>query len=248
MIYPLIVRQKDNGNYEIISGHRRKKACELAGIEEVPVIVKDLTDDEAIIYMVDSNKQREKVLPSEKAFAYKMRLDAEKRKAGRPKKENSAPVEQNFENKTTRDKIADDMGESSSNVQRYIRLTELIPELLEYVDSERIGLRPAVEISYLREEEQYVLLNSIKLLDSTPTLSQAIDLRKRSQENSLTAEYIDKILQQEKPNQVEKIKLDSKRVHKILPKHLKSDKDIENFIIKCIEEHNQREKNKSRVR
>lgn len=247
MIYPLIVRQKDNGNYEIISGHRRKKACELAGIEEVPVIVKDLTDDEAIIYMVDSNKQREKVLPSEKAFAYKMRLDAEKRQ-GKRTDLTSAPVGQKLEKKTTREKIAKDMGESASNVQRYIRLTELIPELLEYVDEEKIALRPAVEISYLKKEEQCVLLNTIKGFDCTPSLAQAIDMRKRSQENSLKAEDIDKIMEQQKANQIEKIKLNSERITKVLPKNITGTQNIENFIIKCIEEHNQREKNKSRVR
>lgn len=247
MIYPLIVRKKDSGNYEIISGHRRKRACELAGIKEIPVIVKELTDDEAIIYMVDSNKQREKILPSEKAFAYKMRLEAEKRQ-GQRNDLTSSPVATKLESNRTADEVGKMYGEGKDNVYRYIRLTELIPEILDYVDNEKIALRPAVEISYLKEDEQYVLLSSIKFLDSTPTLAQAIDMRKRSQENSLTAEYIDKVMAQEKPNQVEKIKLDSGRLSKILPKNLTSNKDIENFIIKCIEEHNQREKNKSRVR
>lgn len=162
LIFPLLVRPKEDGTYELISGHRRKRACELAGIRQVKAIVREMTDEEATIQMVDSNKQREKVLPSEKAFAYKMRLEAMKRQAGRPKKEdieNSAPVEQNFSNnKTTREMIADEVGESSSNIQRYIRLTELIPDILKLVDEEQMKLRPAVEISYLKKEEQKTIV------------------------------------------------------------------------------------------
>lgn len=214
---PVLVRPKANGGYEMISGHRRKKACELAGITEIKAIVREMTDEEATITMVNSNKQREKVLPSEKAFAYKMKLEAIRKQAGRPKKENSAPVGQNL--KTTREIIAEETGDSSTNIQRYIRLTELIPELLELVDKEKEGmaLRPAVELSYLKEDEQYKVLDAIEYLEVMPSHYQAIRLRKMSENNQLTTDDIDNILGEDKPNQKEQIKFKVDKVRDYFP-------------------------------
>lgn len=188
IITPITLRQKEDGRYEIISGHRRKKACELAGLEMVPAEIKELTRDEAIILMVESNLQRSVILPSEKAFAYKMRLDAMKRLPGRPSKENGAPVGPNFEGQKSRDVLAEQTGDSHSQIQRYIRLTELAPELLEMVDEGKIAMRPAVELSYLNEIEQQDLLPAMEIADATPSHAQAIKMRKFSQEGKLTPE------------------------------------------------------------
>ncbi len=232
VLSPIIVRKKED-KYEIISGHRRKKACMLANIKEIPCIVKDLNDNEATILMVDSNIQREEVLPSEKAFAYKMKLDAQKHQGVR-KNITSVRDEQKLKI-TTRDKIALEVGESSSNIRRYIRLTNLVKELLDLVDNKKIALSPAVELSYLSEKEQKRIYQNIEFLDITPSYSQTIRMKKLSQLNKLTFEKIDDIMLEEKPNQVEKIKLNSARLKKVLPKNISSEKQIEDYIIKCIE-------------
>ena len=245
VILPVIVRRKDDGTYEMISGHRRKKACELAGIKQIRCIVKDLSDDEATILMVDSNIQREEILPSEKAFAYKMKLEAMKHQGKRVDLEEditSVPVAQKFENMTSREILGKQVGESQDQIRRYIRLTYLIPELLEQVDLKRIAFRPAVELSYLSEENQYVVQNIFEFDEVTPSLSQAIRLKKLEQEGRLTEEKIEEIMQQEKPNQKEFIKIHQERIEKYIPTKIKESGKVEDFIIQCIEEHNRREK------
>lgn len=245
VILPVIVRRKDDGTYEMISGHRRKKACELAGIKQIRCIVKDLSDDEATILMVDSNIQREEILPSEKAFAYKMKLEAMKHQGKRVDLEEditSVPLAQKFENMTSREILGKQVGESQDQIRRYIRLTYLIPELLEQVDLKRIAFRPAVELSYLSEENQYVVQNIFEFDEVTPSLSQAIRLKKLEQEGRLTEEKIEEIMQQEKPNQKEFIKIHQERIEKYIPTKIKESGKVEDFIIQCIEEHNRREK------
>lgn len=244
VILPVIVRKKDDGTYEMISGHRRKKACELAGIKQMRCIVKDLSDDEATILMVDSNIQREEILPSEKAFAYKMKLEAMKHQGKRVdlKEETSVPMAHNFENMTSREILGKQVGESQDQIRRYIRLTYLIPELLEQVDLKRIAFRPAVELSYLSEENQYVVQNIFEFDEVTPSLSQAIRLKKLEQEGRLTEEKIEEIMQQEKPNQKEFIKIHHERIEKYIPTKIKESGKVEDFIIQCVEEHNKREK------
>lgn len=225
LIFPLLVRPKEDGTYELISGHRRKRACELAGIRKVKAIVREMTDEEATIQMVDSNKQREKVLPSEKAFAYKMRLEAMKRQAGRPKKddiENSVPTAQDFKGRTSREILGEEVGESQDQIRRYIRLTELIPDILKLVDEEQMKLRPAVEISYLKKEEQEYLLESIEYTEVFPSHPQARELKRLSQENKLTEDEIDRIMSVEKPNQKEHIKIASEDLEKYYPKNVVS--------------------------
>ena len=231
ILHPLIVRQREDGNYEIISGHRRKKASQLANLKELPCIVRNLTRDEAIIQMVDSNMQREKVLPSERAFAYKMKLEAQKHQG-----KTSGQVVQ----KLSRDNIAD--GESGRQVQRWIRLTELIKPLLDLVDEERIAFTPAVDLSYLTEDEQMVLHNIFLCDEKTPNVSQARYLKLLSQEKRLTTEKIEEIMQKEKPNQIEKFKFNRDRIEELLPRNVATDKQVEDFIIQCIKEHNAREK------
>ena len=243
IIIPLIVRQRADGNYEIISGHRRKRASQLANLKEVPCIVRNMSDDEAIIKMVDSNMQREKILPSEKAFAYKMKLEAEKHQ-GKRTDLTSSQLATKLQEDGTAKKIGKELGESKDTVYRYIRLTELIPELLKLVDEERIAFSPAVEISYLKEDEQYVLHNLIEYNDSTPSQSQAKYLKKLSQEGRLTTEKIEEIMGEQKPNQVIKIKINADRIKRLLPKEIKTEKEKEEFIIKCVKEHNQREEKK----
>ena len=242
VILPVIVRRKDDGTYEMISGHRRKKACELAGIKQIRCIVKDLSDDEATILMVDSNIQREEILPSEKVFAYKMKLEAMKHQGKNidiDESETSAPMVQKL---TSREILGNEVGESRENIRRYIRLTYLIPELLEQVDLKRIAFRPAVELSYLSEENQYVVQNIFEFDEVTPSLSQAIRLKKLEQEGRLTEEKIEEIMQQEKPNQKEFIKIHQERIEKYIPTKVKESGKVEDFIIQCIEEHNRREK------
>ena len=187
---PATVRLKDDGRYELISGHRRKKACELAGLETLKCEVKDLTRDEAIIIMVESNLQRSVILPSEKAFAYKMRLEAMKRQAGRPTKDNYSPLGNNSDFATSSDELAEKVGESKNQIFRFIRLTELVPEILQMVDERQIAFRPAVEISYLAEEQQYTLLEAMSYNDATPSLAQAIKMKKFNQDGKLTDEVI----------------------------------------------------------
>lgn len=227
---PLIVRPLKDGNYEIVSGHRRKRACELLGITKVPCIIRDISRDEAIIQMVDSNIQREEVLPSERAFAYKMKLDAIKRKAGRPSKENSRQVGENL---LSVEIVGKEKGDSARQVHRYIRLTELIPELLEMVDAEKIGLSPAVEISYLKEYEQKLLLNAIEFYEHTPSLSQAQTLKELSKKYELNEDSIEDIMCEEKPNQIPKINISYTKIQKFLPRNVVTPKEVETFFIKC---------------
>ncbi len=242
VILPVIVRPKDDGTYEMISGHRRKRACELAGVKQIRTIVKDLSDDEATILMVDSNIQREEILPSEKAFAYKIKLEAMRHQGKNidiDESETSAPMVQKL---TSREILGNEVGESRENIRRYIRLTHLIPELLEQVDLKRIAFRPAVELSYLSEDNQYVVQNIFEFDEVTPSLSQAIRLKKLEQEGKLTEEKIEEILGQEKPNQKEFIKIHNERIDKYIPQKIKESGKVEDFIIQCVEEHNKRER------
>lgn len=229
VLSPVIVRKKDNGRYEMISGHRRKFACNRIGYDKIPCIIKNLSDDEATIYMVDSNLQREELLPSEKAFAYKMKLDAIKHQ-GKRKDLTSVPVAQ----KSSREIVGDEIGESQDQVRRYIRLTYLKPKLLDLVDSKVIAFRPAVELSYLNSDEQDALLDFIEYNQSTPSLSQAIELKKLSLDKKLDADTLNNILEQEKPNQVQKIKFNESRIKSVLPNNIDRNK-IEDYVVKSIE-------------
>lgn len=242
LIIPVIVRPNKKGGYEMISGHRRKRATELAGITEIKAIVKDLKDDEAIIMMVDSNQnQREEVLPSEKAFAYKMKMEALKRQ-GKRNDLTSCPMDTKLR---TDEIMAEEVGESARNIQRYIRLTELIPKILAMVDEKQIAFRPAVEISFLTRKEQRWLLDSMRYNDATPSLAQTIKMKKLSKEGKLDEDEIELIMSEEKANQVEKIKISKEKIQSVLPKKNMSQEEIENLIIIAIKEHIQRIKNKS---
>lgn len=233
VIHPVIVRPKEDGTYEMISGHRRKRASEIAGRNEIKAIVRNMTDEEAIITMVDSNKQREKVLPSEKAFAYKMKLEAMKRQ-GQRNDLTSVPTAQKYVGKTSREIIAEEAGESQDQVRRYVRLTELIPELLNLVDEEKIKLRPAVEISYLTKDQQVDLLDAIDCLQATPSHAQAIRMKELSQKGELTTDEINNILEEEKPNQKEQIKFKYDKVKSYFPKGY-SIEQMQNVIEKLLE-------------
>ncbi len=211
---PATVRLKDDGRYELISGHRRKKACELAGLETLKCEVKDLTRDEAIIVMVESNLQRSVILPSEKAFAYKMRLEAMDRQGKRNDLTSTPLVSKSRSN----EELADKVGESREQIRRFIRLTELVPEILQMVDERQIAFRPAVEISYLAEGQQYTLLEAMSYNDATPSLAQAIKMKKFSQDGKLTDEVIQSIMEEEKPNQKEKPVFRDERITKLIPK------------------------------
>ena len=215
---PATVRLKEDGRYELISGHRRKKACELAGLETLKCEVKELTRDEAIIVMVESNLQRSVILPSEKAFAYKMRLEAMNRQAGRPSKDNLTPMVSDLDTTRTNEKLGKEVGESREQIRRYIRLTELVPEILQMVDERQIAFRPAVEISYLTEEQQYTLLEAMEYNDATPSLAQAIKMKKYNQDGKLNSEVIQSIMEEEKPNQKEKPAFRDERITKLIPK------------------------------
>ena len=230
IITPITLRQKEDGRYEIVSGHRRRKACEIAGFETIPAEIKELTRDEAIILMVESNLQRSVILPSEKAFSYKMRLEAMKRQQGERTDLTSAPVEQ----KSSRELLAENSPDSHAQIQRYIRLTWLIPELLQLVDDGKIALRPAVELSYLNDWEQEDLLNAMDLADATPSHAQAIKMRKFSAENKLTPEVIESIMCEEKPNQREKINIRYEDARRYIPSSVPYDKTGE-FILKALE-------------
>ena len=220
VLMPGLVRPRAAGGYEIVAGHRRKFASMKAGIREMPVIVRDMDDDTAVILMVDSNVQRENVLPSEKARAYKMKLDAIKRKAGRPSKENSGQLDQNFFNPYSVEKIAQDAGESTKQVQRYIRLNELIPELLEMVDGNEIKFNPAYELAFLRPEEQAVLYDILQAEEVTPSLSQAQRLKRASQEGQLSEQDIAAIMREEKAQTRDtgKVTLPAKEIEQFFPK------------------------------
>lgn len=237
VITPATVRQKEDGRYELISGHRRKRACELAGFQTLRCEVVDMSRDEATILMVESNFQRSKILPSEKAFAYKMRLDAMKRQAGRPRKENSDPVGPNLIGTRSNSLLAEETGESTSQIKRFIRLTYLVLELLEFVDQDRIKMRPAVELSYLDEDCQRDIVDEIDMNDATPSHDQTIRMRKFFEEGKLTTEVIQAIMSEEKPNQKEKITLSMDRVEKFIPKNIKISQR-EDFICKALEHYN----------
>ena len=242
VLSPALVRKKDNGKYEMISGHRRKKASELANMDTIPCIVRDLTDDEATIIMVDSNLQREKVLPSERAFAYKMKLDALSHQ-GKRNDLTSVEIAQKFQSKTSRQIVAEQVGESEDKVRRYIRLTYLIPELLDYVDNSiikdkdklSIALSPAVEISYLTKEEQQSLLDYIDFNQITPSQSQAISLKEMSQNKTFTVEKMEDLLNEEKPNQTPTLRVSMNKLRNVLPKELKNDREREDYVVKAVE-------------
>lgn len=216
VITPITVRQKEDGRYEIVSGHRRVKACELVGLETVRAEIKELTRDEAIILMVESNLQRSVILPSEKAYSYKMRLEAMKRMPGRPAKENGAPVGPDLTGRS-REALAEVSPDGKSQIQRYIRLTSLIPSLLDQVDEGKIALRPAVELSYLTEDEQNLLADVISYMDATPSHDQAIRLRRKSEEGNLSLAAIEEIMREPKPNQREQIRFHKDEIGKYFP-------------------------------
>ncbi|MBP3920898.1 MAG: ParB/RepB/Spo0J family partition protein [Bacilli bacterium] len=242
VLVPVLVRPKDNGRYEMVSGHRRKFASQLANKETIPCIVRELTDDEAIIIMVDSNLQREEILPSEKAFAYKMKLEALSHQGKRsdltsdqvgPKLERANQI------------LAGESNTSTSQIKRFIRLTKLIPELLELVDNKQIALSPAVELSFLTDEEQYAVLDCIECNISTPSHAQAIRLKNLSLEKKLTIDKIEDILSEEKPNQIPKIKFNADRIRNVLPKNIE-EKKIEDYVVNAIEyysKHLQKQRN-----
>ncbi len=231
VITPITLRKKEDGRYEIVSGHRRKKACEIAGLETIPAEVKELTRDEAIILMVDSNLQRSTILPSEKAFSYKMRLEAMKRLPGRPPKENVSPVGTNLRSDEI---LAKEVGDSRNQINRYIRLTELIPELLDIVDEGKIAMRPAVELSYLKKDEQEYLLEAMEFADATPSHAQAIKMRNFSREGRLSHDVIDSIMCEEKPNQKEKLHLSYSQARKFIPSSVPYEKTAD-YIYKALE-------------
>lgn len=230
VITPVTLRQKEDGRYELVSGHRRKKACELAGLQTIPAEIKELDRDAAIILMVESNLQRSVILPSEKAFSYKMRLEAMKRQAGRPSKDNSGPVVQNF----SRDNLGDASGESGRQISRYIRLTELIPPILQMVDEGRIAFRPAVEISYLTTAEQETLAEAMECAVATPSLAQAIKMKEFSRNGKLTPEVIESIMGEEKPNQKEKYSFRAERLRQFIPTSVPYSK-TEDYVVKALE-------------
>lgn len=246
VLEPIIVRKKNN-RYEIVSGHRRKKASELIGNTDIPCIVRNMSDDEATIYMVDSNMHREFILPSEKAKAYKMKLEAMKHQGVRNDL-TSFPMGNKL---TSAELIGKEMGDSKNQVYRYIRLNYLIPEFLDMVDNSlleqtpSIALRPAVELSYLKESEQKLVLDAIEFTDATPSHAQAIQLRKLSSENKLTEQTINEIMSQEKPNQIPRISLSEEKIRKVIPKNLRIN-DMEDFVIKACEYYGRHLKEKSK--
>lgn len=236
VLLPTIVRQKEDGSYEMVSGHRRKRAAQIVGLKEIPCIVKNLTDDEATILMVDSNIQREEVLPSERAFAYKMKLEALKHQGKRTDLEENLTSDQVEPKLDGYEKITNDNGDSKSQIKRYIRLTYLIPELLDYVDNKRIAFNPAVELSYLNDENQYVVLNKLEYDDVSPSLSQAITLKKMQQEGTITEEKIENLLDKEKPNQKENTGLKYNSIRHYFPKGYDNNK-IESELKKILEKY-----------
>ena len=244
VLVPALVRPKEDGTYEMVAGHRRKYASELADLEEIPCIIRDLTDDEATLIMVDSNLQRERILPSEKAFAYKMKLDAMKRQAGRPSK-NSVPVAQDLKGKTSRQLLGEQVGESQDQIRRYIRLTELIQPILDMVDDNKIAMRPAVELSYLSKTEQEILLDTMQLEDCTPSHAQAIKMRKFSTEGRLNDDVILSILSEEKGNQKEQFRMPKERISKYFTPGT-SVKQMEDTIVKALDLYRKRERSKER--
>ena len=242
VLVPGLVRQLEDGSYQMVSGHRRKMASELAGRDTIPCIVRDLTDDEAVIIMVDSNLQRERVLPSEKAFAYKMKLDALRRQAGRPSKENLSPLETNLRTSAV---IAQATGDSRAQVDRFIRLTNLIPEILDMVDDGRIAFRPAVELSYLTEQEQGTLYDTMGREDCTPSLAQAIKMKAFSRDGKLTDAVILSIMEEEKPNQKEQFRIPKERISKYFKPGTPA-RTMEDTIIKALDYYRKRQREMER--
>ena len=244
VLVPAIARPDPEGGYELISGHRRKRGCEMAGLQTMPVIIRNLDDDAAVLVMVDSNIQREELLPSERAFAYRMKLEAIERVKGRPKK--VGQVVPDFQGKRSTEIVADGTGESYKQVQRYIRLTELIPELLDMVDERKLAFNPAVEVSYLKQDEQRMLLEAMDAEQTTPSLSQAQRLKKFSQEGRLTEEAMSAIMSEEKKSEMDKVTLRSDTLHKYFPKSY-TPKQMEQTIIKLLDVwQKQRKKNQER--
>jgi ParB family chromosome partitioning protein len=243
---PAVVRQKEDGRYELISGHRRKMACELAGLDVLPCIVRQMSRDEAIIAMVDSNLQREQILPSERAKSYKMRLDAMNRRGQRTDLTYS-PVANKLTGKTSSAELAETLGTSKDQIFRYVRLNDLIPEVLQLVDSGKIAMRPAVELSYLPAEEQHALLETMESEDCTPSHVQAMKLRQFSQEGRLNEDVVLSIMQEEKPNQIEQFKMPKERIAKYFPPGTPAQK-IEETIVKALELLRQRERQRNDAR
>ena len=244
---PATVRLKEDGRYELISGHRRKKACELARLETLKCEVKDLTRDEAIIIMVESNLQRSVILPSEKAFAYKMRLEAMNRQ-GQRSDLTSSPLDNKLKGTTSAQQVSKNSGDSQPQIYRFIRLTELVPEILQMVDEKQIAFRPAVEISYLAEEQQYTLLEAMSYNDATPSLAQAIKMKKFNQDGKLTDEVIQSIMEEEKPNQKEKPVFRDERITKLIPKTVPKGQEAD-FVVKALEFYNRHlQRNKAHER
>ena len=234
VITPATVRQKEDGRYELISGHRRKRACELAGFEALRCEVVDLDRDAATVLMVESNYQRSQILPSEKAFAYKMRLEAMNRQAGRPRKENPTPVVSDLDGQRTNEILGNEVGESREQIRRYIRLTSLVPELLDLVDEGKIKMRPAVELSYLDEDNQRAVVDEIDLNQCTPSHDQTIRMRKFFTDGKLTPEVVSAIMGEEKPNQREKIVLRGDKVRSLIPKNIPVSQ-TEDYVVKALE-------------
>ena len=234
VITPATVRQKEDGRYELISGHRRKRACELAGFEALRCEVVDLDRDAATVLMVESNYQRSQILPSEKAFAYKMRLEAMNRQAGRPRKENPTPVVSDLDGQRTNEILGNEVGESREQIRRYIRLTNLVPELLDLVDEGKIKMRPAVELSYLDEDSQRAVVDEIDLNQCTPSHDQTIRMRKFFTVGKLTPEVVSAIMGEEKPNQREKIVLRGDKVRSLIPKNIPVSQ-TEDYVVKALE-------------
>ena len=244
---PATVRLKEDGRYELISGHRRKKACELAGLETLKCEVKELTRDEAIIVMVESNLQRSVILPSEKAFAYKMRLEAMNRQGQRTDL-TSSPLDNKLKGTTSAQQVSKNSGDSQPQIYRFIRLTELVPEILQMVDERQIAFRPAVEISYLTEEQQYTLLEAMEYNDATPSLAQAIKMKKYNQDGKLTSEVIQSIMEEEKPNQKGKPAFRDERITKLIPKTIPRGQETD-FVVKALEFYNRHlQRNKAHER
>ena len=243
VLVPVLVRPKQDGKYEMISGHRRKKASELANKDSIPCIIRELTDDEATIIMVDSNMQREHILPSEKAFAYKLKLEA-LNSQGKRNDLTLSPMDTKLD---SAEKLGKEFDDSRATVFRYIRLTELIPKILDMVDSERIAFRPAVEISYLTKDEQNMLLDCMEYSDCTPSLSQAIQLKELSRKKELNQDTMDSLMEQEKPNQKEKYKFNADRLRNLLPRNL-DDKGREDYVVKAVEFYNNHQRKKQMER
>lgn len=234
VLVPVIARPREDGGYELISGHRRKRASELAGKETLPCIVRNLDDDAATIIMVDSNIQRENILPSERAFAYKLKLEAMKRQAGRPPKENGGQLDPHYTKGKSRDILAEQMGESAKQIQRFIRLTELVPELLDTVDAKKIAFNPAVELSYLKPHEQVQLMEAMDMEQATPSLSQAQRLKKYSQDGKLTFDVMTAIMSEDKKGELDKVTLTGEKLKKYFPKSY-TPQQMEETILKLLE-------------